>query len=209
MPFTHSLVVPVLPPPPTHTHPPPGEMALVASVLGTPAAQQQLVPALMRVYGEADFVVGLDVDRDVYDKFTVRTTTVVKTLNRTFRVVHLLGPGFEDEHLEVVFAVFLPPHLCGHEVWNMSTALCVSEGSFIHSCTAGCCCLPPAAADAAPDRPDLRGALEGRALQGMHPAAGSSVNSSSSSSSTRGRPGSSSSSRWYACLVCWLCVCCS
>jgi hypothetical protein len=47
-------------------------MALVASVLGTSAAQQQLVPALMRVYGQADFVVGLDVDRDDYDKFTVR-----------------------------------------------------------------------------------------------------------------------------------------
>lgn len=48
-----------------------GETALVASVLGTSAAQQQLVPALMRVYGSADFVVGLDVDRDDYDKFTV------------------------------------------------------------------------------------------------------------------------------------------
>jgi hypothetical protein len=49
-----------------------GEMALVASVLGTSAAQQQLVPALMRVYGQADFVVGLDVDVHGYDKFTVR-----------------------------------------------------------------------------------------------------------------------------------------
>jgi hypothetical protein len=48
-----------------------GEMALVASVLGTSAAQQQLVPALMRVYGQADFVVGLDVDKDDYDKFSV------------------------------------------------------------------------------------------------------------------------------------------
>ncbi|KAF6265753.1 ubiquitin elongating factor core-domain-containing protein [Scenedesmus sp. NREL 46B-D3] len=50
----------------------PGEMALVASVLGTSAAQQQLAPALMRIYGQADFVVGLDVDRDDYDKFTMR-----------------------------------------------------------------------------------------------------------------------------------------
>lgn len=48
-----------------------GEMALVTSVLGTSAAQQQLVPALMRVYGQADFVVGLDVDKDDYDKFSV------------------------------------------------------------------------------------------------------------------------------------------
>lgn len=48
-----------------------GEMALVASVLGTSVTQQQLVPALMRVYGEADFVVGLDVDVDSYDKFGV------------------------------------------------------------------------------------------------------------------------------------------
>jgi hypothetical protein len=46
-------------------------MALVTSVLGTSAAQQQLVPALMRVYGQADFVVGLDVDKDDYDKFSV------------------------------------------------------------------------------------------------------------------------------------------
>jgi hypothetical protein len=46
-------------------------MALVASVLGTSATQQQLVPALMRVYGAADFVVGLDVDKDDYDKFSV------------------------------------------------------------------------------------------------------------------------------------------
>jgi hypothetical protein len=44
---------------------------LVASVLGTSAAQEQLVPALMRVYGQADFVVGLDVDKDDYDKFSV------------------------------------------------------------------------------------------------------------------------------------------
>jgi hypothetical protein len=48
-----------------------GESALVASVLGTSAAQEQLVPALMRVYGQADFVVGLDVDKDDYDKFSV------------------------------------------------------------------------------------------------------------------------------------------
>lgn len=50
----------------------PGETALVAGVLSTSAAQQQLVPALMGVYGAADFVVGLDVDRDDYDKFSVR-----------------------------------------------------------------------------------------------------------------------------------------
>ncbi|KIZ03660.1 hypothetical protein MNEG_4303 [Monoraphidium neglectum] len=41
----------------------PGEAALVAAVLGAPATRELLVPALMRVYGQADFVVGLDVDR--------------------------------------------------------------------------------------------------------------------------------------------------
>ena len=40
-----------------------GEAALVAAVLGAPATRELLVPALMRVYGQADFVVGLDVDR--------------------------------------------------------------------------------------------------------------------------------------------------
>jgi hypothetical protein len=49
---------------------------LVASVLGTSAAQQQLVPALMRVYGQADFVVGLDVDKDDYDKFSVSSSEI-------------------------------------------------------------------------------------------------------------------------------------
>jgi hypothetical protein len=43
----------------------------VASVLGTSVTQQQLVPAVMRVYGQADFVVGLDVDQDDFDKFSV------------------------------------------------------------------------------------------------------------------------------------------
>lgn len=51
-------------------------MALVASVLGTSATQQQLVPALMRVYGQADFVVGLDVDVDNYDKFGVSRASI-------------------------------------------------------------------------------------------------------------------------------------
>lgn len=41
----------------------PGEAALVAAVQGTGAAQQDLVPALMRCYVAADFVVGLDVDK--------------------------------------------------------------------------------------------------------------------------------------------------
>jgi hypothetical protein len=36
---------------------------------GTGAAQQHLLPALMRVYAMADAVVGLDVDRDSFDKF--------------------------------------------------------------------------------------------------------------------------------------------
>lgn len=45
-------------------------------MLGTSAAQQQLVPALMRVYGQADFVVGLDVDKDDYDKFSVSSSEI-------------------------------------------------------------------------------------------------------------------------------------
>jgi len=39
------------------------------SPAGTGAAQQHLLPALMRVYTVADTVVGLDVDRDAFDKF--------------------------------------------------------------------------------------------------------------------------------------------
>ena len=36
---------------------------------GTGAAQQHLLPALMRVYAAADAAVGLDVDKDAFDKF--------------------------------------------------------------------------------------------------------------------------------------------
>jgi ubiquitin-protein ligase len=50
----------------------PGEAALVAAVLSSPAARGDLPPALMRVYGQADFVVGLDVDKDSFDKFNMR-----------------------------------------------------------------------------------------------------------------------------------------
>eukprot|EP00803_Ostreobium_quekettii_P001409 evm.model.scf_992.6 EVM.evm.TU.scf_992.6 scf_992:30174-39528(+) len=50
----------------------PGEATLVAAVLGTGAAQERLVPALMRLYSAADHVVGLDVDKDAYDKFSTR-----------------------------------------------------------------------------------------------------------------------------------------
>lgn len=50
-----------------------GQSALVAAVLGTPAAQTQLLPALMRAYVGADFVVGLDVDTDNFDKFGMRS----------------------------------------------------------------------------------------------------------------------------------------
>lgn len=49
-----------------------GEQALVAAVLGTGAAQEQLVPALMKAYAAADYVVGLDVDKDKFDKFGMR-----------------------------------------------------------------------------------------------------------------------------------------
>ena len=41
-------------------------------MLGASVTQQQLVPALMRCYSQADFVVGLDVDKDTFDKFTMR-----------------------------------------------------------------------------------------------------------------------------------------
>ena len=44
----------------------------MAAVLGTPTAQTELVPALMRCYAAADFVVGLDVDKDDFDKFGMR-----------------------------------------------------------------------------------------------------------------------------------------
>ena len=49
-----------------------GEQALVAAVLCTGAAQEQLVPALMAAYAAADHVVGLDVDKDQFDKFGMR-----------------------------------------------------------------------------------------------------------------------------------------
>lgn len=49
-----------------------GERALVAAVLGTPTAQSELVPALMRAHVGADTVVGLDVDKDAFDKYTMR-----------------------------------------------------------------------------------------------------------------------------------------
>lgn len=41
-------------------------------MLGTGAAQEQLVPALMKAYAAADYVVGLDVDKDKFDKFGMR-----------------------------------------------------------------------------------------------------------------------------------------
>ena len=60
----------------------PGEAALVAAVLGTGAAQEELVPALMHVHAGADNVVGLDVDRDRFDKFHFRMMidSVLETL---------------------------------------------------------------------------------------------------------------------------------
>lgn len=54
------------------SHLSPGEAALVAAVLGTTAAQNELAGALMRLYAAADYVVGLDVDKDSYDKFSMR-----------------------------------------------------------------------------------------------------------------------------------------
>ena len=50
-----------------------GEAALVSAVLRTAAQQEGLLPALMRTYVAADFVVGLDVDKDSFDKFSMRS----------------------------------------------------------------------------------------------------------------------------------------
>ena len=50
-----------------------GEAALVSAVLRTAAQQEGLMPALMRTYVSADFVVGLDVDKDSFDKFSMRS----------------------------------------------------------------------------------------------------------------------------------------
>ncbi|KAL6746135.1 ubiquitin elongating factor core-domain-containing protein [Haematococcus lacustris] len=53
----------------------PGDAALVASVLNSPAvASGAMAAALMRAYVRADHVVGLDVDRDAFDKFSMRST---------------------------------------------------------------------------------------------------------------------------------------
>ena len=54
----------------------PGERALVATVLATGGRGQgvsDLVPALMRAHAGCDVVVGLDVDRDRFDKFGFRS----------------------------------------------------------------------------------------------------------------------------------------
>eukprot|EP00798_Chlamydomonas_sp_ICE-L_P010125 gene10125-8025_t len=51
-----------------------GEAALVSAVLSTPACQNELVPALMSCYVAADHVVGLDVDKDSFDKFQMRNS---------------------------------------------------------------------------------------------------------------------------------------
>jgi len=49
------------------------EAALISAVLGTGVAQTDLLPALIAAYAHADHVVGLDVDKDAYDKFSMRT----------------------------------------------------------------------------------------------------------------------------------------
>lgn len=59
-----------------HTVParPAGEAALSAAVLNCTAAQSgALAAALMRAYVAADHVVGLDVDKDAFDKFNMRS----------------------------------------------------------------------------------------------------------------------------------------
>lgn len=44
----------------------------------------------MRVYGQADFVVGLDVDKDDYDKFSVSFGCAMLSWVGTFRSWHVL-----------------------------------------------------------------------------------------------------------------------
>lgn len=52
----------------------PGERALVATVLAAGGrGVSDLVPALMRAHAGCDVVVGLDVDRDRFDKFGFRS----------------------------------------------------------------------------------------------------------------------------------------
>jgi len=56
------------------SHMRPAEVQLVSAVYGTGAAKSNLVPGLMKCYTAAGRVVGLDVDRDRYDKFGFRDT---------------------------------------------------------------------------------------------------------------------------------------
>ncbi|GFR44877.1 hypothetical protein Agub_g6220, partial [Astrephomene gubernaculifera] len=49
-----------------------GERALVGAVLGAPVTQRHLIPALLRAHVNAELVVGLDVDKDSYDKYNMR-----------------------------------------------------------------------------------------------------------------------------------------
>ena len=71
-----------------------GEQALVAAVLGTGAAQEQLVPALMKAYAAADYVVGLDVDKDQFDKFGMRNCIDLILLELWKDPGQLLAPCF-------------------------------------------------------------------------------------------------------------------
>lgn len=66
-----------------------GEQALVAAVLGTGAAQESLVPALMGAYAAADHVVGYAV-LPIHAEICVQ---VVKSGNAAF-VVNVLKSGF-------------------------------------------------------------------------------------------------------------------
>jgi hypothetical protein len=45
----------------------------VSAVLRTAAGNEGLLPALMHTYVAADYVVGLDVDKDNFDKFSMRS----------------------------------------------------------------------------------------------------------------------------------------
>lgn len=92
-----------------------GEQALVAAVLGTGAARQQLVPALMKAYAAADFVVGLDVDKDQFDKFSMRNCIDMILLELW------KDPGGRVDFLSLIVALLTLPitvNVCPMTFWE-------------------------------------------------------------------------------------------
>ncbi|KAK9839472.1 hypothetical protein WJX81_004216 [Elliptochloris bilobata] len=96
----------------------PGERALVAAVLGTGAAVERLGPALMRAHAAADHVVGLDVDRDDFDKFAYRSridSLLMELWNDEgcLRKLTQLAAGTGGEGLDEVFSDYVGAVLNG------------------------------------------------------------------------------------------------